>query len=161
MLVYWNNGLCSVRWSKYCQNSGFISRDFKMSFLLQFGWTHLATVHGVVVDHCEYGLSSVWGSDHFTVLQHSMNISYSMIIHVPIIDDKTETLASLIFSICKTILESLVGWQAVLLSLDTHVFMPRLTKVSGAYSFCLVRPSVRLSVRVYVPLFVDTTPPKL
>ena len=39
--------------------------------------------------------------------------------------------------------------------------MPRLTKVSGAYSFCLVRPSVRLSVRVYVPLFVDTTPPKL
>ena len=25
-------------------------------------------------------------------------------------------------------------------------FMPRLTKVSGAYSFCLVRPSVRLSV---------------
>ena len=41
------------------------------------------------------------------------------------------------------------------------IFMPRLTKVSGAYRFCLVCPSVRLAVLVYVPDFLGTSPPKL
>ena len=36
--------------------------------------------------------------------------------------------------------------HGVMLTLHFWIFMPRLTKVSGAYSFCLVRVSVRLSV---------------
>ena len=60
--------------------------------------------------------------------------------------------------------------QRILLSrtlyLKGEFLCPRLTKVSGHIVFALsVRPSVclaiRLAVRVYVPLFVDTTPLKL
>ena len=73
----------------------------------------------------------------------SENVRRSILIFIYVIPNILK-LCTLV-SVCPSVLLIGQNWRLILGNFS--LIMPRLTKVSGAYSFCLVRPSVRQSVR--------------